>query len=102
MNKKYWAVLIVMNIIMGFCGFMLMAFGFMAQIAADADNTAKIFLVLAAIGFVLLLIFFAANRTMYRVFSERSTEEINGRVVLAGNITAWAALVSVYIIFALL
>ena len=55
MNKKYWAVLIVMNIIMGFCGFMLMAFGFMAQIAADADNTAKIFLVLAAIGFVPLL-----------------------------------------------
>lgn len=102
MNKKYWAVLIGTNIIMGFCGFMLMAFGFVAQIASDANNTVKIFLVLSAIGFVLLLIFFAANKIMYRVFSERSTEEITDRVVLAGNITAWAALICVYILFALL
>lgn len=102
MNKKYWVILIMINILMGFCGFVLMAFGFIAQIAAGGNNTVKIFLVLAAIGFVLVLVFFAANRIMYRVFSERSPKEIPGRVTAVGNITAWAALAGTYILFALL
>lgn len=102
MNKKYWAILIIINVIMGFCGYVLMAFGFLAQVATGGNNAVKIYLVLAAIGFVLLLVFFAANRIVYRVFSERSSEEISGKVVAAGNITAWVTLVCVYILFAFL
>lgn len=102
MNKKYWAVLIIINIIMGFCGYVLMALGFLAQIATGGNDAAKIYLVLAAVGFVLLLVFYAANRIIYRVFSEKSREEIPGRVVAAGNITAWITLVCVYILFALM
>ena len=102
MNKIYWAVLIMINIVMGFCGYVLMAIGFLAQIASGVSSTAKIILVLAAIGFVLLLVFFAANRIIYRVFSERSSEEISGKVVAAGNITAWVTLVCVYILVAFL
>ena len=100
MNKKYWAILIIINIIMGFCGYVLMAFGFLTQVATGGNSAARIYLVLAAIGLVLLLLFFAANRIMYRVFSERNSEEIPGKVAAVGNITAWAALVCVYILVA--
>lgn len=102
MNKGNWIILIVVNIIMGFCGYVLMAFGYLTQIAAGKTDAVKIYLVLAAIGLALLLVFFAANRIIYRVFSERSREEIPGRIAATGNITAWITLVCVYILMALL
>lgn len=102
MNKKYWMILAVTNVIMGVCGYVLMAFGFLAQIATGGMNVGRIYLILAVIGLVLLFIFYGANRTLYRGFSERSAVEIPNRVRTIGNLTAWATLVFLYIMFSFL
>lgn len=102
MTKGNWLLWAFINIIMGICGYVLLAFGFFAAAAAVAQGqrTSIIYAVLAAVAFVLLLLFFVANKVLYKVFAQKGGKEIPPIIMTAGNLLAWAVVIVVYLSFA--
>lgn len=99
MSKKLWLIWALVNMIMGICGYVLLAFGFFAGLAAGGQSVAVVYAVLAAVALVLLLLFFFANKVVYRVFAQRAEKEIPPIIMTAGNLLAWAVVIAVYLIF---
>ncbi len=98
MNKKYWALWGGINLIMGVGGYVLLVLGFMIGIANAGDNLTIVYVALAITAFILLILFYFANRILIRVISERSGGEIPKTVEPAGNLLAWAIVIAIYLI----
>ncbi len=98
MNKKYWALWGLINLIMGVGGYVLLVLGFMIGIANAGDNLTIVYVALAITAFILLILFYFANRILIRVISERSDGEIPKTVEPAGNLLAWAIVIAIYLI----
>lgn len=99
MNKKYWAIWMIVNLIMGIGGYVFLGIGYIIGLANAGDNSGIVYGVLAIALFILLILIHFANRILCRVFSEASGTTIPGTVQLGGNLLAWAMVIAVYLVF---
>lgn len=99
MNKKYWAIWIIVNLIMGAGGYVFLGIGYIIGLANAGDNPGIVYGALAIAVFILLVLIHFANRILCRVFSEGSGKTIPGTVQLGGNLLAWAIVIVVYLVF---
>lgn len=98
MNKKYWALWGLINLIMGVCGYVLLVLGFMIGIAGGGGNVSAVYVALAITAFILVILFYFANRIFIKVVSERSDKSLPKTVEPAGNLLAWAIVIAIYLI----
>lgn len=102
MSKKYWILWAIVNLIMGFSGYVLLVLGFMVGLAKGEGNVTTVYVALAITGLILLFLIYLANRIFMRVICERSEQEIPKSVEPAGNLLAWAIVIILYLIMSFL
>lgn len=98
MSKKNWIIWVVVNLIMGVGGYVFLGIGYIIGLANAGNNINIVYVALAIALFILLLLIHFANRILYRVFSEGSSETVPGTVRLGGNLLAWAIVIVIYLI----